>query len=102
MSDEWFIAVCWSSLLFGIFIIKKCVEVSLTSFGTLKYDCVIKERKVLICPSPINSSLTIGLSFLFLIISAIISSKNMDNLRFFLDCILQYFYKHLAYHLSIQ
>ena len=26
------------SLLFGIFIIKKCVEFHLTSLGTLKYD----------------------------------------------------------------
>ena len=31
-----------SSLLFGTFIIKKCVVFVLTSFGTLKYDCVIK------------------------------------------------------------
>ena len=37
-----FIAICWSSRLFGIFIIKKCVEFSVTSFGTLKYDSVIK------------------------------------------------------------
>ena len=34
MSDEWFSAICWSSLLFGIFMIKKWVEFSLTSFGT--------------------------------------------------------------------
>ena len=27
-----------SSLLFESFMIKKCVEFSLTSFGTLKYD----------------------------------------------------------------
>ena len=38
MSDEWFIAICWSSLLFGIFAIKKWVVFSLTSFGTLKCD----------------------------------------------------------------
>ena len=29
MSDEWFIAICWSSLLFEIFMIKKWVEFSL-------------------------------------------------------------------------
>ena len=45
-SEEWFIAVCWSSLLFGIFIIKKCVVFSITSFGTLKDDCVIKTVEV--------------------------------------------------------
>ena len=33
VSDEWFNAVCWSSLLFRIFIIKKCVEFSLTFYG---------------------------------------------------------------------
>ena len=36
MSDEWFSAIYWSPLLFGIFMIKKWVEFSLTSFGTLK------------------------------------------------------------------
>ena len=45
MSDEWFSGVCWSSLLFGIFIIKMWVEFSLTSFGTLQYDCVITKEK---------------------------------------------------------
>ena len=36
MSDEWFNAICWISLLFGIFIIKKYVVLSLTCFGTLR------------------------------------------------------------------
>ena len=45
VSDEWFNAICWSSLLLGIFMIKKWVEFSLTSFGTLKYDCVIKTKE---------------------------------------------------------
>ena len=44
MSDEWFIAICWSSLSFEIFIIRKCVVFSLTSFGILKYDCIIKTK----------------------------------------------------------
>ena len=48
ISDEWFIAICWSSLLFGIFAIKKWLVFSLTSFGTLKYDWVIKQEKYLI------------------------------------------------------
>ena len=30
MSDEWFIAICWSSVLFGIFAIKKWLVFSLT------------------------------------------------------------------------
>ena len=38
MSDEWFIAICWSSLLFEIFAMKKWLVFSLTSFGTLNYD----------------------------------------------------------------
>ena len=42
MSNEWFSAIYWNSFLFGIFMIKKWVEFSLTSFGTLKCDCVIK------------------------------------------------------------
>ena len=45
MSGE-FNAICWSSLLFGVLIIKKSVEFSLTSFGTLKYDWVIKTREM--------------------------------------------------------
>ena len=36
MSDEWLNAICWSSLLYGIFEIRKWVIFSLTSFGTLK------------------------------------------------------------------
>ena len=51
MSDEWFNAIYWSSLLFQVFMIKKWVELSLTSFGTLKYDCVIKTREMLISSS---------------------------------------------------
>ena len=27
MSDEWFITICWSSLLFGIFAIKKVASI---------------------------------------------------------------------------
>ena len=42
MSEELFSAICWSSFLFGIFIMKKWVVFNLTYFGTLKYDCVIK------------------------------------------------------------
>ena len=40
ISDKLFSAICGSYLLFGIFMIKKWLEVSLTSFGALKYDFV--------------------------------------------------------------
>ena len=63
ISDEWFNAICWSSLLFGIFMIKKWVEFSLTSFGTLKYDCVTKTREMFIFLPLINNSVTIELFF---------------------------------------
>ena len=77
MSDEWFSAVCQRSLLFGILIEKKWVEFSLTSFGTLKYDCVIKTRELLNFLPLINNSVTTGFSFLLLIISATISWKTI-------------------------
>ena len=49
ISDEWLYVVCLSSLLFVIFIIKKCVVFSLTSFVTLKYGGVIKTREIFSC-----------------------------------------------------
>ena len=55
ITDEWFNSVCESSLLFGIFMIKKCVEFSLTPFGTLKYDCVIKIFAMFNFLSPIKN-----------------------------------------------
>ena len=58
MSDEWFISICWSSLLFGIFMIKKCVVFNLTSLVTLKYDYVIKTIEIFNLPPPINNSVT--------------------------------------------
>ena len=36
MSDEWFNAACWSSLVLEIFIIKMCVVLRLTYLGNLK------------------------------------------------------------------
>ena len=51
----------------------------------------------------IDNSFTIGLSFLLLSILAIMSSKTINIFYvIYLDCILQYFYKYHAYHLSIQ
>ena len=79
---------------------KKLVEFSLTSFGSLKYDYVLKTIEMFNFLPLINNSIATGFSFLLLIILAIISSKTINN--FYLHCILQYFYKHLAYHLSVQ
>ena len=58
MSDEWLNAICWSSCLFGIFITKKSVVFSLTYFGTLKFDCVIKTREMFRFLPLINTSVT--------------------------------------------
>ena len=64
MCDEWFNAICWSALLFEIFIMKKWVELSLTSFGTSKYDFTIKMREMFSFLPLINKSVTIEFSFL--------------------------------------
>ena len=80
ISDEWSIAICRSSLLFGIFIMKKWVVLNITFFGTEKYECVIKAKDIFIFIPLINSSATIELSFLVLIISAIIASNTISIL----------------------
>ena len=64
--------------------IKKCVEFNLTSFGTLKYDWVIKAIEILSFLPLTNNSVTTEFNFLLLIISAVISSKSINTLRFFL------------------
>ena len=71
-----------SSLLFGIFMTKKCVEFSLTSFGTLKYDCVMKTIEMFNFLPLKTNSVTTGINFLSLIISAIMSSKTINSLPF--------------------
>ena len=65
ISDEWLYAICWSSFLLGIFIIKKRVLFILISFGTLECDCVIKTRDItaqkmqarneITCPQIVNA-----------------------------------------------
>ena len=45
--------------LVGIFIIEKRVEFSLSSFGILKYDSVIKTIEKLNFLPPINNSVTL-------------------------------------------
>ena len=79
ISDEWFRAISWSSLLFGIFAIKKWVILSLTSFGTLNYDCVIKVIEIYNFLPLITNSVTIKFNFFQLIISSIISSKTITS-----------------------
>ena len=59
ISDEWFNAIDWSSLLLGGFVLKEWVAFSLTSFGTLKYDCVIETREMFNFLPLINNSVTI-------------------------------------------
>ena len=79
ISDEWFSTIYWSSLLVGIFIMKKWVEFSLTSFGT--YDCVIKTWEIFNFLSLIKNLVITEFIFLLLIISAMISSKTINILR---------------------
>ena len=81
---------------------RKCVQFSLTSLGTLKYDYIIKASEMLSFLLLINISITIGLSFLLLIISAIISSETINTLRFFLGLYFSMLCRQLTYHLNIQ
>ena len=74
ISDEWLIVICWSSPLFGIFIIK------MLNLGTLKHDCVIKTSKIVSFLPVINSLHVTGLSFLLLITLAITSSQTINTL----------------------
>ena len=61
---------------------KKWVEFSLLSFGTLTFHCVIKAIEMFNFVPLRNNSVTTGFSFLLLIISSIISSKTINILRF--------------------
>ena len=100
ISAEWFNTIYWGSLLSGLFMIKKWVEFSLTSFGTLKYGWVIKTREMFNFVPLINNLVTIEFRFLLLIISAIISPKTINILRSLSTLYLSIFYKHFAYHLN--
>ena len=59
-------------------------RVDSNTFRYLKYDCVIKASELFSFLPLINSSVTIGLSFLLTIISAIMSSKAINTLCSFL------------------
>ena len=48
----------------ALFCLEECVEFRLTSFGTLKHDCVIKLSEMLIFLPLINSSVTTRLNFI--------------------------------------
>ena len=76
---------------------KKCVEFNRTSFGTLKYDCVIKTIEILSFLPVINNSVTIGFNLL-LSCPQSHHQKLLVLYIFLLDCNLQCFCRHLAYH----
>ena len=83
MSDEWFAAVCWSSLLLGIFVIKQCVALNLVVLGFLKQNCYIKVSEILSSLPLKNNSVTIGLNFLLDFISAINSLNTINTFLYF-------------------
>ena len=60
---------------------KICVVFCLTSFCTLKYDCVIKTREMFSFLSLMNNLVTIELNFLLLRIPVITSSRAINILR---------------------
>ena len=60
--------------LFGVFIIKLCVEFSLIIFGIAKKNCSVKTREMFNFLPLINDSVTIGSQLMFYV--------------FYLDCIV--------------
>ena len=79
---------------------KKWIEFSLPSFGTLKYDSVIKTREMFNFLPLIKIYVTTGFRFLLLIIPATISLKTINILRFLPILYSSIFYKHFAYNLN--
>ena len=61
---------------------KKGVEFSLTFFGTVKYNCVIKTREMLSFLPLTNNSVTIGSTFLLLSIQQSYHQKSINILGF--------------------
>ena len=90
--------------LFGMFIIKKCVEFSLISFRIAKKDFTVKTREMFSFLPLMNYLVTTGLllSFLLLSISAIISSKTINVLCVLPGFYSSIFFKYRPYHMSIQ
>ena len=80
-------AICWSSLLSGL-------------FGTLKHNWVIKTREMFNFLPLINNSVTVEFSFLLLIMSAIVSSKTINIFRSLSALYSSIFFKYTAYHLN--
>ena len=81
-------AICRSSLLFGILMITKWVKFSLTSFGTLKYDCVIKTIEMFNFIPLINNLLQMDLVFYYLSYQESFHQKLLRFYVFYLYCIL--------------
>ena len=80
---------------------KKWVEFSLLSFGTLTFHCVVRTIEMFNFVPLRNNSVTTGFSFLLSIISSY-HQKLFIFCDFYLYCILQYFHKHVTYRFSIQ
>ena len=70
----------------------------LTFFEAAKHDCVFKAKVLFSFLVWINNSVTVGASFVLLIIS----SNSVDISRFFVGYKHQYFYKNLSYYENIQ
>lgn len=85
------------AFFFWVFIIKQCVEYCPKSFNTAKYGCVIKGIKYLI-----NSSVILTLTFLILIISAVISLSTISFFVSWVDFTHQYIYRNPAYCSNVQ
>ena len=64
--------------------------------------CDKKQKKIFRFLPLINSSVTIGLSFFIISISAIILSNAINIFCLYFNCFFQYFYKYQPRYLSIQ
>ena len=91
-NDWWLVTICNTEY----------VEFSLVFLGWAKQDCVTKTGEIFSFLTLINNLVAIGLGFLLLSISTIISSKTINALPFLSGLYFQHFYKDHPYHLSIQ
>ena len=62
ISDYWFDAISWSSLLLEIFMINQCLRFFLIVLGTSKQDCGIKTSEIFSFFPLKNNSVIIGLN----------------------------------------
>ena len=64
MSEVWFNAISWSSLLLASFMIKQCAVFNSIVLATLKWDCDIKTSEILTFLPLKNNSVARGINFL--------------------------------------